>query len=136
MSEEWITTKEAAKLLKTSARYVREMISKGRLKAKRDRNRWLVHSSLSAEASEAEGTPGESYRSLREMVDYLKTEAQQKDRQIETLQTQLDQSRERSDTIILQLTRQLDQSQRLLEYHQSPWWRRWFSKRGRGGNEE
>jgi len=33
-------------------------------------------------------------------------------------------ARERSDTVILQPTRQMEQSQRLLEYHQEPWYRR------------
>jgi len=67
---------------------------------------------------------------------------QEKDREIENLQTQLEEAhkalaetRERHDTMMMQLTRklqqshrELQQSQRLLEHYQSPWWRRWFGK--------
>ncbi len=41
----------------------------------------------------------------------------------------LEDNRQRQDTIILQLTRQVEQSQRLLEYQQEPWYRRVFRKR-------
>ena len=53
--------------------------------------------------------------------------------EIEYLREQLQAYEERSqrqDTIILQLTRQLEQSQKLLEYNRAPFWRRWFSKNG------
>ena len=41
----------------------------------------------------------------------------------------MDAARERSDTLMLQMTRQVEQSQRLLEYQQEPWYRRVFRKR-------
>jgi response regulator RpfG family c-di-GMP phosphodiesterase len=72
---------------------------------------------------------------------------QEKDREIENLQRQLEEARkalteisQRHDTMMMQLTRRLQQShrefqqsQRLLEHYQSPWWRRWF---GRGRTKE
>lgn len=61
---------------------------------------------------------------LRSENEYLKERIQE-----------LESARERSDTIILQLTRQLEQSQRLLEHHQESRWRRWF-RRGRKGERE
>lgn len=48
--------------------------------------------------------------------------------EVEYLRQELKDTKERSDTIILNLTRQLEQSQRLLEYKQAPWWRRWFRR--------
>jgi len=45
------------------------------------------------------------------------------------LTSKSEDAKQRSDTIILQLTRQLEQSQRLLEYHQEPWYKRVFRKR-------
>ena len=42
---------------------------------------------------------------------------------------EMEAARERSDTVVLQMTRQLEQSQRLLEHHQEPWYRRVFRKR-------
>ena len=65
---------------------------------------------------------------LREDVAYLKEQMAKKDEQIENLQRQMQDNQQRSDMVILTLTRQLEQSQRLLEYHQSTWWRRWFRR--------
>ena len=111
MEEEWITVKEAARKLSVSERNVRFKISSGKLKAKREGRRWLVHSSLSPDVSD-------------------------KDKQIAKLQEEVSQASERSDTIILQLTRQLEQSQRLLKYHQEPWYRRVFGRKSSNQNEE
>lgn len=49
--------------------------------------------------------------------------------EVEYLRQELTDTKERSDTIILNLTRQLENQQRLLEYHQEPWYRRLFRKR-------
>ena len=45
------------------------------------------------------------------------------------LQEELSETRKRQDTIILQLTRQLEGQQKLLEYKESPWYTRWFRKK-------
>ncbi len=139
MEEEWITVKETARKLSVSERNIRFKISSGKLKAKREGRRWLVHSSLSPDVSDTVRIPEEGaigYRSDTEVVEVLKSELEKRDKQLEEkdkqiakLQEEASQSGERSDTIILQLTRQLDQSQRLLEYHQEPLWRRWFKRK-------
>lgn len=62
------------------------------------------------------------------MIDRLKEEnvyLKERGQEFET-------ARERSDTVIMQFTRQMEQSQRLLEYHQEPWYRRVFRKGGDG----
>jgi len=59
------------------------------------------------------------------MIDQLKAENEY----LKELIQELEDARQRSDTIVLQLTRQLEQSQRLLEYHRDPWYRRWFGKK-------
>ena len=48
--------------------------------------------------------------------------------QLEKANQELSETRKRQDTIILQLTRQLENQQNLLEYHQTPFWKRWFRK--------
>lgn len=132
MDAEWITTKEAARLLKTSVRNVTNKINTGKLQAKRSGKIWLVHRSLSPSVDEEYGSQIEAIQHLKETVDFLKDEIERKNSQIETLQTQLADADERHDTIVLQVTRQLEQSQRLLEYRQSPWWRRWRRKKQDG----
>lgn len=133
MPEEWLATAEAAELLKVSRRHVTELARQGKLKAKREGKNWLIHSSLSTADEEVkklpQGISEEAYRNLEEQVSLLKEQVQQKDKQIEVLQKHLDDASQRHDTIVLQLTRQLENQQRLLEYHQEPWYRKWFRKR-------
>lgn len=126
MSEDWITTKEAAELLNISARHVRELASKGKLKAKRRGKNWLIHSSLSRDIGEAGKSPNgvreevsaEAYEKLEQMVTQLQGQVEQKDKQIEQLHI-----------ITMQLSRDIESQQKLIEYKQSPWWRRWFGKK-------
>ncbi|KKN57082.1 hypothetical protein LCGC14_0565540 [marine sediment metagenome] len=130
-SKEWLTTKEAAGKLNKSVRYVRTMIQEGKLRARRDGNKWLIHESLSPPPEETEGPPSETAGNTRETLSILKAQLEAKDTQIAALQERLaaaDGASERHDTIVLQLTRQVEQSQRLLEYQSDPWYRRMFRK--------
>lgn len=126
MSEqEWITTKRAAELLNRSVRRVRELALKGKLKAKRDGKNWLIHSSLSEGVGEAvkspNGVPGEvsaeAYEKLEQMVQQLQGQVEQKDKQIEQLHI-----------ITMQLSRDIESQQKLIEHKEAPWWRRWFRR--------
>ena len=138
MGEEWMTTAEAAEQLNVSERYVRNLALKGKLKAKRDGNRWLIHSSLSEPDEGPSGIPTEQDGTAAEQktIEWLQKRVEDQERQISELQSEVSSARkaaedagERHDMIVLQLTRQLGESQRLLEYHESPWWRRWFGSR-------
>ena len=107
------------------------MIHEGKLRARREGPIWLVHSSLAVGTTAAEGPPWETPGNVRDTVTILKGQLEAKDKQIDGLQRQLEAAAgasERHDTIVLQLSRQLDQSQRFLEYQGSPWYRRWFRK--------
>ena len=64
-----------------------------------------------------------------EILSVLQTQLEEKDKQIDKLQKQLEDASHRHDTIVLQLTRQMEQSQRLLEYKSEPFYRRWFKKK-------
>jgi len=74
-------------------------------------------------------------RHLMSENDHLKSENQHLQGEVEYLRTQLSQSlasidehRQRSDTIIAQLTTQSADQTKLLEYHQRPFWRRWLNR--------
>jgi len=41
----------------------------------------------------------------------------------------LEDSRQRQDSIIMQLSRQLDSQLKLIEYKKVPWYRRWLKKK-------
>lgn len=123
-NREWITVKDAAKFRNVTDRTVLRMIEQKKVEAKRDGKRWLVLKSSLAD----DIIPTEP-----DIMSALQAQLQEKDRQIERLQEELqgirqdsEKSRERSDTIILQLTRQ---NQLMLEDKTTPWYQRWFRKR-------
>lgn len=139
MPERWVTVKTAAKIQECTKRNIIHLIHGGKLKAKKAGNKWLVWMDVAeefeeeGEISEKEilevaGSP-EVFLALQSQLKEKDKQIEEKDKQIASLQGELSESRQRSDTIILQLTRQLEQSQRLLEFHEEPWYKRWFGKR-------
>ena len=139
---DWLTTAEAAEALGVSERQVRNRVKTGKLKGKKQGNRWLIDTSLREAETEMHDNSSEVSELPTEittsegLVSRLEANNEWLRHRVDELGTQLAETRkageeasQRHDTIILQLTRQLEQSQRLLEYHQSPWWRRWLSKR-------
>jgi len=118
----WISVKEAAKIRKCTQANIRYLISQKRLEAKRDGGRWLVNDeSLGSE---------KDFSQTADVISVLKAQLEEKDKQINLLQTQIQEMSERHDTIIMQMTRQMEQTQRMLEAHREPWYRRWRKKKG------
>ena len=66
---------------------------------------------------------------LESEVEYLREQFSEVQRQLDETRKGAEEASERSDTLLLQLTRQLEQSQRMLEAHQESWWRRIFRRR-------
>lgn len=142
MNEEWIATSEAAELLGISERQVRNRAASGKLKARRDGNRWQIHRALSEVKSELKGNQSESDSSVEisesseTIVAKLESNNEWLRKRVEELERHLGETRkgaedasQRHDTIVLQLTRRLENEQKLLEYHQEPFYRRWFRKK-------
>ncbi len=136
---EWRTIVELAAELGVSDRTIRRRIDTGEYEAKKEGRKILVKvDNLDAKGGIMANmvSKDELLGILRTQVTDLKGQRQQKDSQIETLQEELGQAREQSNTIILQLTRQLENQQMLLEHHQAPWYRRMFRKKQRAeGND-
>jgi excisionase family DNA binding protein len=116
MGQQWVTISEACHTLNISKTTLYRRIKQGKIQKRQANGRKTL--CLIDVPDETKRDPGET---LRQQLD-------EKDKQIERLQIQLEDSTHRHDTIIMQLTRQLEQSQRLLEYHQEPWYRRWFRR--------
>ena len=98
----WMSVSEAAEHLGISERQVRNYIKDGKLKAEKTNGKWCIDGSLEV----TEGKPTEADHS--DEIEWLR-------RQVEELQAELSETRQRSDTIILQLTQQLDKQTLMLE---------------------
>ncbi len=132
--KEWITIAEASERFgiseRTIWRRIQHSIIEAKMEAKPRRRLVLVESiqaSLKSDTPDASG--GTS------LTGHLQEENKRLWKRVEDLEAQLkakdeitEQAKERSDTIILQLTRQFEQSQRLLEHKSEPWHRRIFRR--------
>jgi len=72
---------------------------------------------------------------LRNQLDVLRHELENAKNKIDEKDRQLEDSRQRQDTIIMQLTRQLGDTQKALEAHTRPWWRRLRLNKGKNDDK-
>ena len=134
LSDNWRTIDEAVSMLGVSRRTIDRRIKKGEFKSKLVGNRRYVYIDTTLDnldkVSESVSHRTEPLlEQLQKENEYLKGQNQSLQRQLEEVNKTLADVSQRHDTIVLQLTRQLEQSQRLLEYHQQPVWKRWFSRK-------
>jgi excisionase family DNA binding protein len=130
VASQWRTIGEACDILGVSRRTIQRHIKRGIIESKLENGRRFVLVSPKRQMGQdgTEVSQPALIGQLQKENEQLQEQLREKDKQIESLQKYVEEASERHDTIVLQLTRQLDQSQRLLEYHQAPWWRRWFRK--------
>lgn len=134
-----MTIQEVAKRLDKSEKTIRRWIKQGKLYAELVDGKYVIdESELGDYLNEADLSTQESEMSTQTNVEFPMQQIEYFKNHVEELRQELAQERERSeqasqrhDTIVLQLTRQLEQSQRLLEYHQEPWYRKLFRRKRR-----
>ena len=68
---------------------------------------------------------------LRTENEYLRQQLGQAMETIQHMQEDSEAAKNRSDTIILQLTKEMENQQKLLEYHQEPLWKRLFRRKNK-----
>lgn len=139
----WHTIAEACEILGISVRTMRRRIQQGKVESRLEDGRRMVLVTAEDKDSATDsddtvtgtpsgtpnGTPSDGLVAQSELIDQLKSEVEYLRKQLGETNERHDQEKERSDTIILQLTRQLEQSQRLLEDHSIPWYRRLLKRR-------
>lgn len=144
----WHTIAEACEILGVSVRTIRRRIEQGKVDSRLEDGRRMVlvtaedKDSATPSATDTDdtvtGTPGDipsdGTVEQSELIDQLKSEVEYLRKQLDDTNERHDQQKERSDTIIIQLTRQLEQSQLLLEDHSEPWYRRLTKRRGKPDN--
>ena len=127
-----MTIQEVAKRLDKSEKTIRRWIKQGKLSAEIVDGKYAIdESALDVYLNEQDLSTQETQVSTQSEEGYLKEQLQWLKEQNEKLGEELAKAREeaaeasqRHDTIVLQMTRQLEQSQRLLEHHQQPWYKR------------
>lgn len=136
MAGQWRSMDEACDILGVSRRTIQRRINSGNLESKLENGRRFVLVTQVGQVRQSDSDMSQTglVEQLQKENERLHQQLQAKDEQIKGIQDEAGQSKERADTIILQLTRQLDQSQRLLEHHQEPWYRRVFKKKRKEGD--
>lgn len=138
----WHTISEACEILGISIRTIRRRIEHGKVDSRLEGGRRMIlvtesdrdSATSSATATDdivpdtVDDTPRDGTVAQSELIDQLKSEVEYLRKQQSETNERYDQEKERADLILLQLTRQIEQSQRLLEYNQEPWYRRMFRK--------
>ena len=124
MTGKWVSLATACQSFDISESTLRRRIEQGKIESKLENGRRLV---LIESDGQMTFTAADAalVEQLQSEVEYIRQDLGRRNEQI----AQLEDSRQRQDTIILQLTRQLEQSQRLLEYNREPFWRRWLLRR-------
>jgi excisionase family DNA binding protein len=121
---DYYTVAEASEIIGISERTVLNWIHEGKLEAKKDGKAWQIYTNL-AEFSQNSEKNAEIASLLQEQVNNLHQQNAELMQQNSELIRQLAETSERSDTIIMQLSKQLEQQTFLLEdLRQRSLWRR------------
>jgi predicted RNase H-like nuclease (RuvC/YqgF family) len=141
VAEQWLQVSKAARVLDITERTLRKHISEEKIQSKLEEGRRLVliDTDMMSETPSHEATMIEKLKNDMERLNEelnekakditeLKQELKKRDEYLREKDDQREQASHRHDTIVLQLTRQLNNQQQLLEYHESPWYRRWFHR--------
>jgi len=123
---------EASKKLGISERQIRNWIHKGRLEAEKVKGIWQIYSDFSKFSGNGNGNQTEEKEEAFPVSDepsdeviWLRERVENLESQVIELQQQLGETKERSDTIILQLTSRLESKQKQLEdFRERSLWRR------------
>jgi len=124
MTSKWVSMTVACNALNISESTLRRRIDQGKIESKIENGKRLVLIDIDSQTTIREPDIV-LVEQLKSEIEYLRQELERKNEQI----TAFDEGRKRQDTIMLQLTRQIEQSQRMLEYHQTSLWQRIFKRK-------
>jgi len=140
MGQQWVSRAVACQVIGISERTLRRHIQDGKLQAKREGNRVfvLVDIADSEAVNSGQGADMSGHIADTPLLDQIQKENEllrqqltEKDKQIGKLQEEISEHSQRTDTIIMQMTRQLEQSQMMLESAEQKarsWWSRLFRR--------
>ena len=124
MTSKWVSMTVACNTLGISESTLRRRIEHGKIETKTENGRRLVLIDIDSQMTIKEQDVA-LVEQLKSEIEHLRKELEIKNEQIMSFED----GRQRQDTIMLQLTRQIEQSQRMLEYHQTSLWQRIFKRK-------
>ena len=101
----WVTIQEASVILGMSERTVWRKVANGSIEAKSEGNKKYVKIVTNDDSSDIDVM---TMTDKDDIIEYLKNELEERNKQIEHLQTELKNNRERSDSIIMKLAEELE----------------------------
>jgi hypothetical protein len=111
----WVTVSEASVILGMSERTIWRHVSKGSIEAKTDSGRRYISVDAGTDNNDSIVSNGMTKADRNDVIDFLKTELTDRNRLIEQLQSENKSISERSDTIIMKLTQELEAQRRLFQ---------------------
>ncbi len=111
----WVTVSEASVILGMSERTIWRHVSKGSIEAKTENGRRYISVDGDSDSNDIVVSNVMTKTDNNDIVNYLKTELAERNKLIEQLQTENKSIRERSDTIIMKLTQELEAQRRLFQ---------------------
>lgn len=113
MAQKWVTVTQACQHFGISKRTLFRWIEQGKIESKLEDGRRVI--SVTSEGQDDTTMSLSAVEQLRSENELLRQQLERKDQQIE-----------RQQAIIMQLSRDVESQQQLLEYHREPFWRRWL----------
>jgi predicted transcriptional regulator len=113
---EWVTVSQASDILGMSERTIRRYIASNTIESKLEGNKRLVKVDVKDDKGDKVVMTSTDKDAL---IKWLRNELEEKNKQIERLQNEMKQNRERSDAIIIKLAEELEAQRNILEGKQS-----------------
>jgi len=101
----WVTISEATVILGVSERTMQRRIANGSIEAKVDGKKKYVNIATEGDNGDNNVTP---MSDKDDMIKWLKNELDERNKQIERLQIEIKNNRERSDSIIMKLAEEIE----------------------------
>lgn len=128
--EDWLTISDAAEKLKISERTIYRRIDQGIYKSKKgEGGRRLVYLTDDIIQSSQTELSSSLSEELQKENEWLRQQVSDLTSLLQRREAELDANRYRQDEIHASLARQLERSQRLLEYKKIPWYKRIFKRK-------
>lgn len=112
----WVTVSQACDILGMSERSIRRYIAEGKIEAKLEGKTRLVKVEVKDDNI---GSVVMTDADKDDMINWLKNELEEKNKQIQRLQDEIRRNRDRSDAIIMKLADELEAQRNILEGKQS-----------------